>query len=55
MGALQVLCILKQACKERNKHKPPQMIDPRKKNMEPEYDGSQKDSPIQGVHFPVPC
>ena len=28
---------------------------PPKTNMEPENDGSQKDSPLQRVHFPVPC
>ena len=29
------------------------VITPPETNMEPENDGSQKESPLQGVHFPV--
>ena len=31
------------------------MGTPPKTNMEPENDGFQKESPLPGVHFQVPC
>ena len=33
----------------------PTCTTPPKTNMEPENDGFQKESPLPGVHFHVPC